>query len=88
MADLGAPALLLNRDSRIEWDEENRPFIYHYYSYLTLEKEYAAYHNLLAENLSVARNEIEAHEYDNYMVTLEAAKDFAGSSMKEMRLMM
>jgi hypothetical protein len=77
-----APALLLNRASRIEWNDENKPIIYHYYSYLTLEKEYAASHSMLADNLDKARADIEAREYDNYMVSLEEAKEFEGSAFE------
>lgn len=75
LSDEGAPVLLLNRASRIERNEDQTPYIYHYYSFLTLEKEYAASHSLLAENLSKARSEIEAHEYDTYMLSVEDAKE-------------
>lgn len=73
--DEGTPVLLLNRASRTEWNEEKKPYIYHYYSFLTLDKEYATAHSLLNENLSKARSEIEAHEYDTYMLSLEDAKE-------------
>ena len=75
VSDEEAPVLLLNRASRTEWNEEKKPYIYHYYSFLTLGKEYAASHSLLAENLSKARGEIEAHENDTFMLTVEDAKE-------------
>ena len=76
-SDNGVPILLLHNGSRIEWNEENRPFLKHYYSYLSLESRYAASHSDLAKSLSDARDEIEAHEDDHYTLDMESADENA-----------
>lgn len=74
-ADAGAPLLLLHRVNKNEWNAKNIPYIKHYYSYLSLEKEYAASHSALAESLNEARDEIASHEYDSYTISKEEAQE-------------
>ncbi|WP_026671188.1 hypothetical protein [Butyrivibrio sp. AD3002] len=72
----GVPPLVLHKTSKYEWNEDNKPYLKHYYSYLSLGKEYAASHSELAKNINDARDDIEAHEYDYYTLSMEEAKEY------------